>query len=314
LFGADAFKVTTERLESDWNSAAEREKESRSRFAQRSIHPEEVAREVVAIREALGGAGEIRTFVRHSLQALNAVLRDSGEDFTAQVGGTPAGLRDALAPLVGLDTVDKDRPIPFRADPAVGRGEAALVRTDPVVGALAAHVLNTALDRKADGARPARRCGVITTDAVATRTTLLLVRYRFHLTLPSRNGEKQLIAEDTRLLAFQGAPKNAVWLGQQEVVELLDASATENTDPHFGERTMTRILGQLPDVADHVAAYGDELAAELDASHRRVRAASGEIVRGLTVTAQKPADILGTYVYLPAAPAAVAAASAGVSA
>ncbi|MFG2432915.1 DEAD/DEAH box helicase [Streptomyces sp. NPDC048590] len=314
LFGADAFKVSTERLESDWNSAAEREKESRSRFAQRSIHPEEVAREVVAIREALGGAGEIRTFVRHSLQALNAVLRDSGEDFTAQVGGTPAGLRDALAPLVGVDTVDNDRPIPFRADPAVGRGEAALVRTDPVVGALAAHVLNTALDPEADGARPARRCGVITTDAVATRTTLLLVRYRFHLTLPSRNGEKQLIAEDTRLLAFQGAPKNAVWLGQEEAVELLDASATENTDPHFGERTMTRILGQLPDVADHVAAYGDELAAELDASHRRVRAASGEIVRGLTVTAQKPADILGTYVYLPAAPAAAAAASAGVSA
>ncbi|MEU2508165.1 DEAD/DEAH box helicase [Streptomyces sp. NPDC007863] len=311
LFSADAFKVSTEKLESDWNSAAEREKASRSRFAQRSIHPEEVAREVVAIREALGGAGEIRTFVRHSLQALSAVLRDNGEDFTAQVGGTPAGLRDALAPLVGAAAIEHDRPIPFRVDPAVARGEAALVRTDPVVGALAAHVLNTALDPEAAGARPARRCGVITTDAVATRTTLLLVRYRFHLTLPSRSGEKQLVAEDTRLLAFQGSPKNAVWLGQQEAVELLDASATENTDPHFGERTMTRILGQLPDVAEHVAAYGDELAAELDASHRRVRAASGEIVRGLTVTAQKPADILGTYVYLPAAPAA---ASTGVSA
>ncbi|MFI8419443.1 DEAD/DEAH box helicase [Streptomyces sp. NPDC085479] len=311
LFSADAFKVSTEKLDSDWNSAAEREKASRSRFAQRSIHPEEVAREVVAIREALGGAGEIRTFVRHSLQALSAVLRDNGEDFTAQVGGTPAGLRDALAPLVGAAAIEHDRPIPFRVDPAVARGEAALVRTDPVVGALAAHVLNTALDPEAAGARPARRCGVITTDAVTTRTTLLLVRYRFHLTLPSRSGEKQLVAEDTRLLAFQGAPKNAVWLGQQEAVELLDATATENTDPHFGERTMTRILGQLPDVAEHVAAYGDELAAELDASHRRVRAASGEIVRGLTVTAQKPADILGTYVYLPAAPAA---ASTGVSA
>lgn len=311
LFSADAFKVTADKLDSDWNSAAEREKASRSRFSQRSIHPEEVAREVVAIREALGGAGEIRTFVRHSLRALSAVLRDNGEDFTAQVGGTPAGLRDALAPLVGAAAVEHDRPIPFRVDPAVARGEAALVRTDPVVGALAAHVLNTALDPEAAGARPARRCGVITTDAVATRTTLLLVRYRFHLTLPSRSGEKQLIAEDTRLLAFQGAPKNAVWLGQREAVELLDASATENTDPYFGERTMTRILGQLPDAAEHVAAYGEELAAELDASHRRVRAASGEIVRGLTVTAQKPADLLGTYVYLPPS---VAAASSGVSA
>ncbi|MFF4493560.1 helicase-related protein [Streptomyces sp. NPDC001546] len=304
LFSADAFKVSTAKLDSDWNSAAEREKASRSRFAQRSIHPQEVAREVAAVREALGGTGEVDTFVRESLNALGAVLRGAGEDFTAQVGGTPAGLRDALAPVVGAEVIEKDRPIPFLSDPAVGRGEAALVRTDPVVGALAAHVLNAALDTQADGARPARRCGVITTDAVTTRTTLLLVRYRFHLTLPSRTGDKQLVAEDARLLAFQGSPKNAVWLTQEQAIALLDATATENTDAYFGERTMTRILGQLPEASDHLAAYGDELAADLDASHRRVRAASGEIVRGLTVTAQKPADILGAYVYLPAAVAA----------
>ncbi|KUN16399.1 helicase [Streptomyces corchorusii] len=317
LFSADAFRVSTEKLDSDWNSAAERERASRSRFAQRSIHPEEVAREVASIREALGGAGEIRTFVRESLGALNAVLRGAdGEsgDFTAQVGGTPAGLRDALAPVVGAEVVEKDREIPFRSDPAVARGEAALVRTDPVVGALASHVLNAALDTQAEGARPARRCGVITTDAVSTRTTLLLVRYRFHLTLPSRSGERQLVAEDARLLAFEGAPRNAVWLPPERAVGLLDATASGNTDPHFGERTMTRILDQLPDVNDHLETYGDELAAELDAAHRRVRAASGEIVRGLSVTAQKPADILGAYVYLPAAASVPASVPAGVSA
>jgi superfamily II DNA or RNA helicase len=310
LFSADGFKVSKEKLESDWNSAAERERTSRSRFAQRSIHPEEVAREVASIRQALGGAGEIRTFVRESLGALNAVLRDRGEDFTAQVGGTPAGLRDALASEVGADVIEKDREIPFRTDPAVARGEAALVRTDPVVGALASHVLNAALDTQAEGARPARRCGVITTDAVRTRTTLLLVRYRFHLTLPSRHGERQLVAEDAQLLAFEGAPRNAVWLPQERTLDLLDATASENTDAHFGERTMTRILGQLDDVNGHLEAYGDELAAELAAAHRRVRTASGEIVRGLSVTAQKPADILGAYVYLPATTSVPAGASA----
>jgi superfamily II DNA or RNA helicase len=310
LFSADAFKVSKKKLETDWNSAAERERTSRSRFAQRSIHPEEVAREVASIREALGSAGEIRTFVKESLGALGAVLRDQGDDFTAQVGGTPAGLRDALASTVGAEAIDRDREIPFRTDPAVARGEAALVRTDPVVGALASHVLNAALDTQAEGARPARRCGVITTDAVSKRTTLLLVRYRFHLTLPSRNGERQLVAEDARLLAFEGAPRSALWLPQEQALALLDATASANTDPHFGERTMTRVLGQLPDVSAHLEAYGDELAAELDAAHRRVRAASGEIVRGLSVTAQKPADILGVYVYLPAALSVPAGASA----
>ncbi|MET9177287.1 DEAD/DEAH box helicase [Kitasatospora aureofaciens] len=288
-------------LEKDWNSAAEREKTSRSRFAQRSIHPQDVAREVAAIRDALGSAGEIRTFVRDSLNALGAVLRDTGGgDFMAEVSGAPAGLRDALAPVVGGGAVETGRPIPFRTDPAVGRGEAALVRTDPVVGALAGHVLNAALDTLAEGSRPARRCGVVTTDAVSVRTTLLLVRYRFHLTLPSRSGDKQIVAEDARLLAFQGAPKNAVWLPDKDALALLGAQATLNTDVHFGERTMTRILGQLPDVQGYLESHGEQLAADLDASHRRVREATGEIVRGLRVRAQQPADVLGAYVYLPA--------------
>ncbi|GGZ02505.1 DEAD/DEAH box helicase [Streptomyces poonensis] len=313
LFASDAFRQGSADLEKDWSSAAEREKASRSRFAQRSVHPEEVAREVAAVREALGGAGEIHTFVRESLNALGAVLRGGdvpGSDFTAEVGGTPAGLRDALAPVVGAEVIERDRPVPFRSDPAVARGEAALVRTDPVVGALAAHVLNSALDVRADGARPARRCGVVTTDAVATRTTLLLVRYRFHLTLPSRSGEKQVVAEDARLLAFEGSPQNAVWLPPERAAELLDVRATENTAPASGERTMTRILDRLGEVTGHLESYGDELAAELDASHRRVRAASGEIVRGLSVTAQRPADVLGAYVYLPATPATAPGVSA----
>ncbi|MFD5653015.1 hypothetical protein [Streptomyces sp. NPDC127039] len=192
----------------------------------------------------------------------------------------------------------------------MARGEVALVRTDPVVGALASHVLNSALDTEADGARPARRCGVVTTDAVSTSTTLLLVRYRFHLTLPSRSGEKQHVAEDARLLAFEGSPTNAVWLSQERAASLLDRVASRNTDPHYGERMMKRVLGQLPKTTGHLESYGDELDAELDASHRRVRQASGEIVRGLSVTAQKPADVLGAYLYLPANPAAPSGASA----
>lgn len=203
--------------------------------------------------------------------------------------------------MVGGDIVETGKPVPFRTTSAVARGEAALVRTDPVVGALAGHVLNAALDGQADGARPARRCGVIRTTDVTTRTTLLLVRYRFHLTLPSRTGEKQLVAEDARLLAFQGAPGSAVWLPQESAVRLLDAQAAENTDPAFGERTMQRVLDQLSSLDAHLESYGDELAADLLESHRRVRTASRDIIRGLRVTAQKPADILGAYVYLPVA-------------
>ncbi|MFD0776633.1 C-terminal helicase domain-containing protein, partial [Streptomonospora algeriensis] len=54
LFGAEEIGAHAEKAEAQWRSAAEREKASRTVYAQRSIHPEEVAREVAAVRDALG--------------------------------------------------------------------------------------------------------------------------------------------------------------------------------------------------------------------------------------------------------------------
>lgn len=300
LFELDTLKHTVNEVEADWKSAAEKEKTSRSRYAQNSIRIDEVAQEVAAIRDTLGRSDEVRTFVRRSLRAMDGVLWDNAEDgFNADLGSTPAGLRDAVAPVLGNDAIEQNKPVPFRDTAAVARGEVALVRTDPTVGAVAGYVLNSALDPQTEGARPARRCAVIRTRAVPIRTTALLVRYRFHLSLPTRGRERQIVAEDVRVLAFSGSPTNATWLAPDQAVELLDVEPDENTDPAFAQNTMTRILNDLPSVQSHLDSYGDELADELLASHRRVRQASGEIVRGVRVTAQKPADVLGTYVYLP---------------
>ncbi|MFF8979690.1 DEAD/DEAH box helicase [Streptomyces cellulosae] len=308
LFEMDGHQESFDRIEREWSSAAEREKTSRSKYAQRAIHPEEVAREVAAVRAALGGAEEVREFTLEALRDLDALIRDPRDgsgDFTAQVGGTPAGLRDALAATLGNRLVEEDRAIPFRTTPAIGRGEAALVRTDPAIGAVASYVLDSALDAKAQGPRPARRCGVVTTDAVSVRTTLLLVRYRFHLTLPSRSGERQVVAEDARLLAYEGLPQRARWLDDDAAAALLGARATANTHELAARKAITRALEGLPGLADHLTEYGTRLAAQLDASHRRVRKANEEIVRGLKVVPQEPADVLGVYVYVPpAAPAA----------
>ncbi|MFF8710639.1 DEAD/DEAH box helicase [Streptomyces sp. NPDC015184] len=311
LFELDGHQESFDRIEREWNSAAEREKTSRSKYAQRAIHPEEVAREVAAVRAALGGAEEVRDFALEALGGLDALVRDPRDgsgDFTAQPGGAPAGLRDTLAATLGGRLVEEDREIPFRTTPAVARGEAALVRTDPVIGAIASYVLDSALDANTPGPRPARRCGVVTTDAVTTRTTLLLVRYRFHLTLPSRNGERQLVAEDARLVAYEGMPSRARWLDDDATTALLAARATANTHEQLVRNQITKDLNGLPGLAAHLTEYGTRLAAELDASHRRVRKANEEIVRGLKVVPQEPADVLGVYVYLPQQPAPVASA------
>jgi len=284
-------------LEVEWTSMAERESRARSRFAQGSIHPDEVAREAAAIRAALGPDDEVRAFTRIALTELGADLtaaRDGG--FMVASASLPLGLRDSIAALIG------ERPrLPFRVTPAVPRGEAALTRTDPLVRAVANFVLSAALDRQAPaGHRPARRCGVIRTFLVSKRTVVLLVRYRFQLILPGRYGDVPLIAEDARVLGFTGAPSaQSEWLPDADATALLGAKPDENTMPEFAARTISRVLSGLAEVLPHVNARGEEFAEELREAHRRVRRISDQAVRGVRVSLAGDADILGVYVCLP---------------
>ncbi|WP_289009995.1 helicase-related protein [uncultured Thermomonospora sp.] len=292
------FTTTRDKLHQGWVSAAEREKASRARYAQHAIRTDEVEREVKEVRAALGSEVEVAEFVRTALTALRAQIIDRGDGFVADTSGVPLALLSGLEAVLGPRHA---RSITFRPLPPAGRGEAALTRTDPVVGTLARFILDAALDPKLEAwQRPARRCGVIRTTAVSKRTTLLLVRYRFHLQLPTRGGEpRRQIAEDARVLAFQGSPANAQWLPEEEALALLDVRADENTAPEFAAATATRVLNDLDAIRPHLTDYGRTLADALRASHARVREAAGAIRRGLRVEAEREADVLGLYVYLP---------------
>jgi hypothetical protein len=283
-------------LDAEWNSTAERERRSRSRYAQGSIHPDDVAREVTATRAALGSDDEIQSFTRTALRALGGDLTGAADgDFTITTATLPAGLRDSIAAVAG------ERPrIAFRPAPGVPRGEAALTRTDPIVGAVAHFVLSAALDKGMPARyRPARRCGVIRTSAVTRRTTVLLVRYRFQLILPGRHGDRPLVSEDARVLGFEGPPGSPDWLPDETAAALLAARPDANTATEFAQAAIRRVLDGLPQVMPELARRGAGFADDLREAHRRVRRSADQAVRGITVTAQGDADILGTYVYLP---------------
>ena len=114
LFGLDeVIGKADEELEVQWSSMAERETRSRSRYAQGSVHPDEVAREVEVIREALGRDEEVRAFTQTALKELGADITTSpGGEFTVTTKSLPAGLEDSIAALIG------ERPkVPFRVTP-----------------------------------------------------------------------------------------------------------------------------------------------------------------------------------------------------
>jgi superfamily II DNA or RNA helicase len=286
-------------LHKDWESAAEKERVSRTKYAQSGIQPGEVSRELAELRASLGTGSDVRAFAEEALRTLRSDVTPLPDGFQATTGTLPAGLQDALA-------AGHVEPLAFRIDLPVKPREAYLDRTDPNVAAIARYVLESALDSVslADSRdRPARRCGVMRTAAVAKRTTLLLVRYRFHLELPgrsNRDGPRQLVAEDAQVLAYRGQPTSAEWLSPAEVAELLTAAPSGNVPPDQAADFAERAVGTLDTVRPHLDSVADSLAVELRDDHIRVREAGGQRVRRqIAVRAQKPCDVLGVYVYLP---------------
>jgi superfamily II DNA or RNA helicase len=277
-----------EQLLLDWERAADKEDASRSLFAQHRIDPDEVARDVAEVRKAVGSGADVERFVRTAVDLLGGAVTGT-DPVTIDLTTAPLEMRDRVAP----------HPTTFAArfDLPVSEGVRHLGRTDPVVSALAGHVFDTALDSAMPGI--AHRAGAFRTTAVRTRTTLLLTRYRFNLSLGRGDQATELVAEDAAVLAFTGTPTDPSWLDAEAAVERLgivpDANVTPAQAADFVREVVTTAAAWRP----HVEGRADDRAQELRVSHLRVREAAGA-GRSVTVSAQHPADILGIYVLLPA--------------
>ncbi|MET7297660.1 helicase-related protein [Embleya sp. NPDC005575] len=284
-------------LHREWHKASERESKQLTKFAHSGVQLDEVREELNEIRAALGSHADVEGFVRDVLTALGAGVTPTSDGLETATGQLPLGLRHALG---AGGAGDKPKDVTFRRVPPGKRSEGVLIRTDPKVSAIAEHVLDTALEPSLPGRdRPASRCGVVRTWGVETRTTLLLVRYRFHVTLPARRGGKppSMVAEDARLMAFRGSPSAPEWLSEEDAARLLDVSVDGNVDPP--KVHIERVLAALPAIQPTLDERGDALALRLKESHQRVRTAVGAIRRGLDVVHQPHADVLGLYIYLP---------------
>ncbi len=275
----------------EWDLAAERERRSRTLFAQETIKVEEVARELEETRSAIGSGVDVARFVTGALRAHGATV--SGRDpVTFDLAEVPRALRDALGPGI-------DARLTARFELPVPDGVLYLSRTHPLVEGLASYVVETALDPIEDGA--ARRAGAIRTRAVERRTTALLVRFRFDLVARRGEDERRLLAEECRLLAFAGPPERAEWLEPEAAEALLSAEPAANLAPDLAREAVRRVLGGVDHLLPQLEAEARARAQALLEAHRRVRA--GARVTGVrqTVEPKLPPDLVGVYVYLPAA-------------
>jgi hypothetical protein len=289
-----------ERLHSDWDAAADREKRSRTVFAQEGMRVEYVRQELEEARSAVGSPEVVESFTCSALKAGKALLSRGGGATHVDLRPASRSMRDALGRLGERPNVRIGFELP------VAEGTEYLSRTHPFVEGLASFVLDSALDdpgRGRGGVSPiASRCGVIRTQAVSRRSTLLLLRYRFDLvTVRANRAPQSSLAEECRLLAFEGAAASPTWLDSEMAERLLRAEPSATIDRGQAAVFVSAVLDQARTLHSHIEQDAKLRAESLKTSHMRVRDAAQ--IRGtrIEVSAQLPPDLLAVFVFLPAA-------------
>ncbi|RMF26096.1 MAG: helicase, partial [Chloroflexi bacterium] len=236
LFEMDELDVKA--IHKQWDEAVDRERVSRTRFAQHAIKPEEVARELEETEAVLGDPEAVERFVRTACQRLGAPLQPARDGvWRLDTSLLPPALRERLG---GQDEwyitfqPFATRHLPFAT--YIGRNH-------PLTTTLAEHLLGQALDPR-EGAPVAARSAVIRTDAVALRTTLLLLRLRYLLKTP---GVTPNLAEECLVWGFSGRPGTMSWLSEAEALRLLrEARPRANVSPAERQEWLAEAFAWLP--------------------------------------------------------------------
>jgi len=284
-----------EDLYGKWDAVTEREKRSRTLFAQETIKVEEVAQELRAAQEAVGSGVDVAGFTQESLRGLGATI--SGKDtLKVDLRETPRALRDVLNRSSAGDVFEARFELPIE------EGQLHLVRTHPLVESLSSYILETALDPlSADPLikTPAGRCGAIRTAQVERRMTLLLLRFRYHIITTRSKEEIPLLAEDCQVLAFAGSPQNAEWLDGVIAERLLGLIPDSNINSDQASEFVRKVEEGFESIRPHLDEVARQRGDELLEAHQRVRRASKVRNVQYRVEPQLPPDVLGIYVYLP---------------
>lgn len=281
------------------------EKAIRSRFRQHQISPQEVADEMRRVQTAVG-SDSVERFAIECLRIAGMVVEPKPTHFLlSHRPDAAAAVREivdsSLAPQ--RDAAEEYR---VRFDQPFKR-QHYITRAHPLIESLASYVLQTALDPLLAADREARviaaRCGLVQTEAVRERTTILLLRSRYQIeTAHTTDADREpLLAEDVFAVAFEGDLARAVAIPPERAAELIDVTAKANFDPARAERLLTAAVQAIPQVTPQLRQTVVNRAAELAKAHDATRSGKRQS-RPTTVTPTGEPDILGLFILMPHAP------------
>lgn len=272
------------------DEAAEREKASRSIFAQHAIKAQEIEEDLKAVDEAIGDPHAVREFVTAALQNLFGVqVTQERHGFGIVIGNLPPQLTELL-PSGSHLKVSFESPTPA--------GYHYLGRNHRFVEQLCQLVMANTLARQD---RRAARSAVIRTKEVTRKTTLLLFRCRN--VIEQEKGGLQIVAEEMLLWGWSGTPGDRQFLDHEQAKELMTtARASSNMSPESCANFLSNELQILETLNDQFNLIAEEQSKRLVAAHERFSALMDR-QKFQVVYPVLPMDLLGIYILLPEVPA-----------
>lgn len=285
-------------FEEGWAVAEEKAKANRTIFAQRRLRPEDVLPEWNKSLAAIGGRDDVKRFTDRALTRFGAGLEELRRGFKAPTASLPEEVRERLEAegLTGTLRIDFRYPAPPPCR--------AVQRSHPLVAVLAETLLERSLNGDSDLSSPSvlGRVGCWVSDAVTTRTTLVLLRLRHQLVIRRGRRDSTLLVEEATGLAWAGQTGHFRGV---EALALLNAPPSADVPPHVREREAAKALALVGDRTNELEAFAKERADALLDDHLRVRAAAYRDEKAETrdrsaqVEALPRPDVIGVFVLLP---------------
>lgn len=271
---------------------AEREKVSRTKFAQHAIKPGEVAKELDAMDDVLGDPDSVRRFLQEAAQRFEFGFTKPDGHYRLDPARLQPDIRERLRWKSPVKIV-------FESPAPRGLEDAEIVvRNHPLIVALGDKVLGEVFKSKAQDRFA--RCGAAFTDTVSTRTGIALLRIRYCLQPKKAKKQNPLFAEEVVTVQFSSTSNGINWSkpNDPEVLQRL-----EELEPKGQISQQERVnqvqwaLERLKAVEKDINAIADSRAVELSEAHDRLREQTGGA--RIEVRAHHPPDLLGVYVLVP---------------
>lgn len=303
-------QTSLQKFHTVWDEGVERERESRTRFAQRALKPEEVEKELKETDAVLGDPEEVRLFVLAAMQRLDISINPNDRKAPVyripleDLSSVPEPIRLAL-PEPGKGRKRDGWTVSFQSP--TPEGAEFIGRNHPFVQALARYLMEQALAGVKDAA--AKRCGAVKTRAVREPTTLLLLRARYR----ASGAGPSTLWEEIVATGWEQSPSAGKWLEPEAALRLLaEAQPSGNIEDARKAQLLRDVLRHLPgrregqEEREVNLAVSKELkrvlecrAKELLESHKRIRQELQMKIKGMKVEPLYPPDILGVLILEP---------------